>query len=336
MRYTPAMPFPKTLLLALSTVAPLAAQVPTGKPVPEIPFDTVLNAPAPIQSLSDLRGSAVLLEFWATWCAPCCAQIPHMNELHATYASRGLVVLGVAVNEKEAVVAPFAKANAMAYPIGIEDGSAAKTFGIRGTPHAVLVDPNGVIVWAGHPAQLGQQTVENALAGARAFGAKLTDQLEPVQMLLDKNQKGRAEALLLVLQKSGKLEPRANELATATLERLQREAKRSLDSAAASASAGKLLLAALQWSRVMEQFEGREAAKTAAEQLDKLGASDAGRRAVVLGKQLDAAGALARAGKLDDAQAAYQSIAGGDDADAVQQAKRGLAAIAARRLTEAK
>jgi len=330
------MPFPKTVLLALSTVAPLAAQVPTGKPAPEIPFDTVLNAPAPIQSLSDLRGSAVLLEFWATWCAPCCAQIPHMNELHATYASRGLVVLGVAVNEKEAVVAPFAKANAMAYPIGIEDGSAAKAFGIRGTPHAVLVDPNGVIVWAGHPVQLGQQTVENALAGARAFGAKLTDQLEPVQMLLDKDQKGRAEALLLVLQKSGKLEPRANELATATLERLQREAKRSLDSAAASASAGKLLLAALQWSRVMEQFEGREAAKTAAEQLGKLGASDAGRRAVLLGKQLDAAGALARAGKLDDAQAAYQSIAGGDDAEAAEQAKRGLAAIAARRLTEAK
>jgi len=330
------MPFPKTLLLALSTVAPLAAQVPTGKPALEIPFDTVLNAPAPIYSLSDLRGSAVLLEFWATWCGPCRAQIPHMNELHATYASRGLVVLAVAFNEKEAVVAPFAKANAMAYPIGIEDGSAAKAFGIQGIPHAVLVDPNGVIVWAGHPAQLGQQTVENALAGARAFGAKLTDQLEPVQMLLDKNQKGRAEALLLVLQKSGKLEPPANELATATLERLQREAKRLLDGAAASASGGKLLLAALQWSRVAEQFEGREAGKTAAEQLGKLDASDDGRRAVLSAKQLGAAAALVREGKLDEAQTAYERIAGEGDADAAELAKRGLAAIAARRLSEAK
>jgi cytochrome c biogenesis protein CcmG/thiol:disulfide interchange protein DsbE len=330
------MPFPKTLLLALSTVAPLAAQVATGKPAPEITFDTVLNTPAPIQSLSDLRGSAVLLEFWATWCGPCRAQIPHMNELHATYASRGLVVLGVAFNEKEAVIAPFAKANAMAYPIGIEDGSAVKVLGIQGIPHAFLVDPNGVIVWAGHPAQLGQQTVENALAGARAFGAKLTDQLEPVQMLLDKNQKGRAEALLLVLQKSGKLEPSANELATATLERLQREEKCSLDSADAAASAGKLLLAALQWSRVMEQFEGREAAKTAAEQLGKLGASDDGRRAVLFAKQLAAAAALVREGKLDDAQAAYENIVSAGDADAAEHAKRGLAAIAARRLAETK
>jgi hypothetical protein len=91
----------------------------------------------------------------------------------------------------------------MAYPIGFEDGTAVKALGIQGIPHAVLVDPDGVIVWAGHPAGLDQKTVEKALAGARAFGAKLTDQLEPVQMLLDKHQKGRAEALLLCCRRAG-------------------------------------------------------------------------------------------------------------------------------------
>jgi hypothetical protein len=224
----------------------------------------------------------------------------------------------------------------MTYAIGIEDGTAVKALGIKGIPHAILLDANGVIVWTGHPAKLGAETVENALAGARAFGAKLTEQLEPAQMLLDKNQKGRAEALLLVLQQSGKLEPRANELATATLERLRREAKHSLESAAAAASAGKLVAAALQWSRVAEQFEGREAAKTAVEQLGKLGASDDGKRAVQLGKQLAAAEALVREGKLDAAQTAYESIAGADDAYAMEQARRGLAAIEARRATEKK
>src|SRR5580765_1820616 len=65
----------------------LAAQnrVAVGAAAPDLTFDELLNASQPVQSLADLRGSAVLLEFWATWCGPCRAQMPHIKQLHASY-----------------------------------------------------------------------------------------------------------------------------------------------------------------------------------------------------------------------------------------------------------
>jgi len=306
---------------------PLAAQATLGAAAPDVTFTAVLNAPAPIATLADLRGSAVLIEFWATWCGPCRAQIPHMNELHASHAARGLVVLGLAFGEKQGVVEPFVNNNAMAYPIGFDDGGAAKAYGVRGIPSAFLIDADGVLVWSGHPAKLVAADIERALVGARAFGARLTDQLEPVQMLLDQDQKGRAVALLTVLQQSGKLEPRAKELAAATLLRLQQEAGHSLAAAAKLAADGQHVAAAWAWSRAGEEFEGLDAAKTASGQLVKLGESDAGKQAVGLAQRLLAARKLVRRQELDAARTEYEKIAKSDDAAASDLAKRGLAAI---------
>lgn len=316
------LPFP--LLLAVA-----AAQAAPGTAAPDVTFDAVLNAPAPIETLADLRGSAVLLEFWATWCGPCRAQIPHLNELHGTYAERGLVVLGVNFGEQQAVVEPFVKANAIAYPIGF-DGAAAKRYGVRGIPQAFLIDPDGTIVWAGHPAKVAAGDIERALVAARPFGAKLTDQLEPVQMLLDSERKGRAQLLLQKLQESGKLEPRAAELAARTLARLHREQQGLLTNAAANAKDGRTVVAAVLWVRAAAQFDGCDAATAAAAELAKLDADDAGKRAVVLARRLEHARALLRDGRIDAARADYEGVAASGDAAAGEYAARGLAAIAAR------
>jgi thiol-disulfide isomerase/thioredoxin len=325
---------PCRLAFAAFLTTTLVAQVEVGKDAPDVVFSAVLQTPAPIVSLADVRGSAVLLEFWATWCGPCRAQIPHLNALHAQYADRGLVVLGSNLGEKQAAVDAFIKANNMAYAIGFDDGAAKKAYGVVGIPHAVLIDPDGVLVWAGHPGKLAAADVERALAGARPFGLRLTDQLEPVQMLLDQEQKSRALALLLVLQKGNKLDARANELAAATIDRLQREAKRSLETATKLTAEGRLVAAAAQLLGVIDQFDGHDAAAEATAQLTKLEAIAAGKSALALARRLAHARGLGRSGKLDEARAEYEGVAAAGDGAAKELAERGLASLAASRARE--
>ena len=67
--------------------------------------------------LSDTKGKVVLLDFWATWCPPCLKEIPGIIELYDTYKSRGLVVIGVSMDESTSDVKRFARRLKMNYPI---------------------------------------------------------------------------------------------------------------------------------------------------------------------------------------------------------------------------
>ncbi|MCX7885875.1 MAG: TlpA family protein disulfide reductase [Verrucomicrobiae bacterium] len=103
----------------------------------------------------DIAGKPLILEFWATWCPPCRKSIPHLNDLYNKHKSKGLVVIGVS-NEKRDVVEKFLKTTRMDYYPAV-DANLAKTFGVTGIPHAVLVDKTGKIVWEGHPAQISEK-----------------------------------------------------------------------------------------------------------------------------------------------------------------------------------
>jgi len=332
------MPISGRAVLLLCCGALIAQNpVAVGAAAPDLTFDAVLNASQPVQTLADLRGSTVLLEFWATWCGPCRAQMPHIKQLHASYADRGLVVLGMDYKEPRGQVEAFVKQNEMEYLIGIDGGgAAAKAFGVAGFPSAFLIDPQGVVVWAGHPAALGDADVERALAGARPFGQKLADQLEPVQMLLDKGSKGRALQLLSVLQKSGKLEPKARELAAATAKRLEGEIERASARADQLLRAGDRVGAAFEWQGLVEQFDGHDGAKAAAVHLEQLGGDADGKRALELLQQLTAARDLVQKKRFDDAAAAYERVLKAGDDGAGRLAKHGLAVIEAQRQAAAK
>ncbi|MGE5602139.1 MAG: redoxin domain-containing protein [Nitrososphaerales archaeon] len=105
-------------------------------------------------SLADLRGKVVLLNFWATWCPPCKAEMPDLDALQREYgASRDFVVVGVNVGEDLATVKPFVAKNGLSFPIVLDHSGRVTTqlFGVRPLPTTYIIDREGFIrdAWNG-------------------------------------------------------------------------------------------------------------------------------------------------------------------------------------------
>jgi len=132
-----------------------------------------LPTAAPLKGLEWIKGDPVtiepnniyVVEFWATWCGPCKATIPHLTEIQKKYKDKGLMVVGVSSpseypNESIKTVESFVKqmGDKMDYTIGFDvQGFVQKNymnaFSIQGIPHAFIIDRNGKIAWHGHPAE---------------------------------------------------------------------------------------------------------------------------------------------------------------------------------------
>jgi cytochrome c biogenesis protein CcmG/thiol:disulfide interchange protein DsbE len=98
--------------------------------------------------LSDLRGKAVVLNFWATWCPPCKQEIPWFVDLQKRYGSEGLQIVGVAMDDSgQEDVQKFAAENAINYPILLGQEEVAEEYGgINYLPTTFYIDRNGVVI----------------------------------------------------------------------------------------------------------------------------------------------------------------------------------------------
>jgi peroxiredoxin len=97
-------------------------------------------------SLADFRGKVVILDFWATWCPPCRREIPDFIELQSEYGSKGLQIVGVALDEP-AKVKEFAARAGMNYTVLLGNDDVSYRYGgISGIPTTFVIDRKGNIV----------------------------------------------------------------------------------------------------------------------------------------------------------------------------------------------
>ena len=97
--------------------------------------------------LSGNKGKPVLLVFGATWCPFCREEIPHLKDIYAAYGKKGLVLVGIDIQESRAKVSAFANNYKLPYGLLLDEkAEVAKNYGVQGIPMLVLIDREGRIL----------------------------------------------------------------------------------------------------------------------------------------------------------------------------------------------
>jgi thiol-disulfide isomerase/thioredoxin len=108
----------------------------------------------------------VPIDFWATWCAPCREEFPHLNELHARFASQGLLVIGL-TKESRKVAEAFLPKVQITYAIGAGgDKPLQESLRVKALPYAIVADRRRTIVWRGQASSLSAEEVSRLLLSA--------------------------------------------------------------------------------------------------------------------------------------------------------------------------
>jgi peroxiredoxin len=98
-------------------------------------------------SLSSLKGKVVFLNFWATWCPPCRAEMPSLERLHARLKDKGLVILAVNLQENAKSVRKFMAEHKLTFPVLLDsDGRVGAIYGARSIPTTYVVGRNGNVL----------------------------------------------------------------------------------------------------------------------------------------------------------------------------------------------
>lgn len=140
--FTPVGSIDKVSIAILTpTVDPITQQI--------APDFTLISLDDALVSLSDFRGQAVLINFWASWCAPCRDEMPAIQATYEAHKAEGFVVLGINMtyqdNRKNAEA--FAEEYGITFPILLDEtGEVTESYGVLGVPTSVFINRDRVIV----------------------------------------------------------------------------------------------------------------------------------------------------------------------------------------------
>lgn len=141
-----------------SPKAPPAAEHLDRKPAANF---TLADANGAKVTLADYKGKVVLLNFWATWCGPCKLEIPWFVEFNKTYKDRGLVVLGVSLDDDGwKSVKPYLAAKKIDYTVVVGNDAVSKSYGdVDSLPTTFIIDRDGRIAFT-HTGLVGRDLYE--------------------------------------------------------------------------------------------------------------------------------------------------------------------------------
>lgn len=126
----------------------LRADIPgTGINAPKMIDVTFTALDGTAKKLSDYKGQVILLNLWATWCPPCRAEMPAMEQLYAAYKEKGFVIAAVSVGEDAKTVKDFLKKTPYSFPVFTDpEGQVSGTYGTGSIPTTYLIDKEGTFL----------------------------------------------------------------------------------------------------------------------------------------------------------------------------------------------
>ena len=146
----PSSPLTVTPWLAILVACAIAHPLPAAAGGPDriAPSFVVRTLDGRTFRLQEQRGKPIVLDFWATWCAPCLASMPHLDRLQERYSSEGLVVLGLSVDEASAAtVKRFAERKGVRLRLAMADEKLLDQYGpVRMLPTTFFINRRGHVV----------------------------------------------------------------------------------------------------------------------------------------------------------------------------------------------
>jgi len=134
-------------LVAACILLSLSAAVETKQPGEAAPDFSRVDVAGKAVHLGDYRGKLILLNFWASWCGPCLAEMPRFSRWQTVYGPKGLQVIGISMDDGSSPVMALLKRRPVSYPIVMGDATLGEEYGgVFGLPLTYLIGANGRVL----------------------------------------------------------------------------------------------------------------------------------------------------------------------------------------------
>jgi peroxiredoxin len=137
-----------------------------GKPAPDFKLTGLDGKDV---ALADLKGSVVIVDFWATWCGPCVQSLPHLNKVYEDNKAAGLKVFALDLREAKDKVQAFVDKKKLTIPVLLDsDGKVAEAYKVSGIPQTVIIGKDGAVrkVFVGFGGDESEQALRDEVAAA--------------------------------------------------------------------------------------------------------------------------------------------------------------------------